>query len=483
MAPVDSAIRSVREAIKSTHDVLNRAGLQGTLPQNTLRRSSQDAPAIPNASNFVEQISAYQSMAEQASKQIKALLENYRVRIQPLVAGVCGFIIATALYFILVSKLAGFFNGTITYSVLIITCLLTFVSTSILLYTLFYTLRTKSLLTKLRKLYADLVQTVALAEDLYNKQLPNLEKPFKHHIDEGQTRYRVSTEQIDQTYQRQLNESQTRYNQTGQQLEQTLQQNVQELRRDIETFTQEAGFSGAEWNAPIWKQWQPFTPTSLLTRLCSVTLSSPIGKLPSLPLFVSCPGGENILFKATGATKYVAVEAIQSFMLRLLATQPPGMVRFTLIDPVALGQNVAGFMQLADYDEALVTGRAWIQPGHIEQQLVDLTEHMGNVIRRYLRGQYRSLEEYRRAGGVAEPDRILVVMDFPVNFTLENARRLVNIATNGPRCGVSTIVMMDNKQSLPPGFNITELERVSTTIASDGQRFIWSKKEQTTLAH
>lgn len=476
-APVDSAIRSVREAIKSTHEVLNKVGLQGILSQNTLHRRSQDAHAISNASNFVEQMSEYQSMAEQASRQIKTLLGNYRLRIWSFAAGVCGFVIATALYFILMSKLAGFFNGTITYSVLIITCLLTFVSTSILIYTLFYTLLTQSLLTKLRKLYTDLVQAVALAEDLYNKQLPNLEKPFKHHIDEGQTRYRVSTGQIDQTYKRQLDESQTHYNRTKQQLEQTLQQNVQELRREIETFAQEAGLSGAAWTEPVWRQWQPLTPASSTLRLGTVTLRSPLGDLPPLPLFVSCPGGENILFKATGAAKNAAIEAIQSFMFRLLATQPPGMLHFTLIDPVALGQNVAGFMQLADYDEALVTGRAWIQPGHIEQQLVDLTEHMGNVIRRYLRGQYRSLEEYRRAGGVAEPDRILVVMDFPVNFTLENARRLVNIATNGPRCGVSTIVMMDNKQSLPPGFNITELERVSTTIASDGQRFIWSKKE------
>jgi len=327
------------------------------------------------------------------------------------------------------------------------------------------------------------LEIVAQTEDLYNEQLPDLEKSFKYQIDEGQTRYKVSTDQIEATYKRQLDESQIRYNQTRQKLEQTLQQNVQELRRDIETFIQEAGFSGAEWNASIWKQWQPLTPTSSITRLCTVTLSSPMGNLPPLPLFVSCPGGDNILLKATGAAKKAAIEAIQSFMFRLLTTQPPGMVRFTLIDPVALGQNVAGFMQLADYDDALVTGRAWIQPGHIEQQLVDLTEHMGNVIRRYLRGQYRSLEEYRRAGGVAEPNRILVVMDFPVNFTLDNARRLVHIATKGPPCGVSTIVIVDTKQVMPPGFNLVDLEQVSTVIAWNGQQFVWGKKDSSIVTH
>lgn len=481
--PVDSAIRVVREIFKSTQDILNKAKVQGILSQSTSLKRSQETVAMPNASNLVEQMSGYQSTAEQASRQIKTALGSYTLRGWSFIAGFCGFVIAIALYSILMSSLAGFFNETNAYAVLIITCLLTFVSTSILIYTLIYTLRIQSLLTKLRKPYADLLQVVVLAEDLYNEQLPDLEKSFKHQIDEGQARYKVTTDQIEAAYQRQLNESQTRYNQTRQQLEQMLQQNVQGLRRDIETFRQEGGFSGADWNAPIWKQWQPLTPTSSLMRLCTVTLSSPMGNLPPLPLFVSCPGGENILFKATDIAKNTAIEAIQSFMFRLLATQPPGVVRFTLIDPVALGQNVAGFMQLADYDEALVGGRPWIQPGHIEQQLVDLTEHMGNVIRKYLRGQYKSLEEYKRAGGFAEPYRILVVMDFPANFSTDSARRLVNIATNGPRCGVSTIVMVDTRQPIPPGFNLADLEQVSTVIAWNGQQFVWGKKDQSVVTH
>ncbi len=170
-------------------------------------------------------------------------------------------------------------------------------------------------------------------------------------------------------------------------------------------------------------------------------------------------------------------------MVRLLATQPPGQIRFTLIDPVGLGQNVAPFMQLADYDEALVTRRAWIQPGQIEQQLVDLTEHMGEVIRRYVRGQYSTLEEYKKAGGVAEPYRVLVVIDFPVNFTAGTARQLVNIAAHRPRCGVSVIVMVDTQQPVPAGFNLADLERVTMVIAWDGQRSIWSGNDQAAFTH
>jgi hypothetical protein len=81
---------------------------------------------------------------------------------------------------------------------------------------------------------------------------------------------------------------------------------------------------------------------------------------------------------------------MRALAARLLATLPPGKVRFTFIDPVGLGQNVAAFMKLTDHDESLVTSKAWSEPHHIEQQLAALSEHMENVIQKYLRAQFRT---------------------------------------------------------------------------------------------
>ena len=125
-------------------------------------------------------------------------------------------------------------------------------------------------------------------------------------------------------------------------------------------------------------------------------------------------------------------------------------MRFTIIDPVGLGQNFAAFMHLADYDEPLVTSRIWTEPSHIEQRLADLTEHMENVIQKYLRNEFaddRGVQ--RQAGEVAEPFRVLVVANFPANFTEAAARRLVSIAASGARCGVYTLISVDTKQPLP----------------------------------
>src|SRR5207248_9780633 len=138
----------------------------------------------------------------------------------------------------------------------------------------------------------------------------------------------------------------------------------------------------------------------------------------------------------------------------------PGKVRFTIIDPVGLGENFAAFMHLADYDEQLVGARIWTETAQIEKRLADTTEHMENVIQKYLRNQYASIEEYNaQAGEVAEPYRVLVVANFPTNFSAETAKRLVSIANSGASCGVCVLVSADTRQPMPEGFNPADLEQ------------------------
>ncbi|QLQ08213.1 MAG: hypothetical protein HZY76_20945 [Anaerolineae bacterium] len=121
-----------------------------------------------------------------------------------------------------------------------------------------------------------------------------------------------------------------------------------------------------------------------------------------LPALLPVIGSRGLVLEAAGRDKVEGVLAIQSLLLRLLATLPPAKLRFTFLDPIGLGQNAAPFMHLADYDDALVTARAWTEPQHIEQRLADLTEHMENVIQKYLRNQYPSIEDYNvQAGEVA----------------------------------------------------------------------------------
>ena len=205
----------------------------------------------------------------------------------------------------------------------------------------------------------------------------------------------------------------------------------------------------------------------------------------SAPALFAFPGGKSLILKASNNGKASGSAGIQSLLLRLLASLPPGKLRFTFLDPVGLGQNAAPFMHLADYDEQLVTGKAWSEPQHIEQRLADLTEHMENVIQQYLRNQYATIEDYNaQAGEIAEAYRVLVVFDFPVNFSETAARRLVSIAQNGPRCGVYAVILMDtdkvrtnNHSSLPYGFNPADLEQNAEVIAWQDGRWVWQDED------
>ena len=92
-------------------------------------------------------------------------------------------------------------------------------------------------------------------------------------------------------------------------------------------------------------------------------------------------------------------------------------MRLTILDPVGLGRNFAGFMHLADYSEALVNSRIWTEPQQIDARLSELNVHVESVIQNYLRNEFPTIESYNvQAAEVAEPYRILVVPDFPVGL-------------------------------------------------------------------
>lgn len=250
-----------------------------------------------------------------------------------------------------------------------------------------------------------------------------------------------------------------------------------------------AALSAADSADPAWRHFKPggdnhHPPT--VTRLGRFGELGPWGPLQA-PALLPVVGSRGVLVTAPARRRIDAVLAIQSLLLRLLATLPPGKLRFTFLDPIGLGQNAAAFMHLADYDDTLVTARAWTEPQHIEQRLADLTEHMENVIQKYLRNQYPTIEDYNaQAGEVAEPYRVLVVFDFPANFSEAAARRLVSIAQNGPRCGVYTVVLADTERVQATGqayggaagrspiqLALADLEQACTVIAWQEERWVW----------
>jgi S-DNA-T family DNA segregation ATPase FtsK/SpoIIIE len=243
------------------------------------------------------------------------------------------------------------------------------------------------------------------------------------------------------------------------------------------------------WDDPAWQNWQP--PAAVPAGLPFGEMTIRPEDIPQAashdprlqdaqpaalvaPALLGFPQRGSLLLKAEGDGRAEAVQLLQAVMLRALTAVPPGKVRFTIMDPVGLGESFAAFTHLNDYDESLLGSRIWTETPHMEQRLADLTEHIENVLQKYLRNQFQTLEEYNaQAGEVAEPYRFLVVANFPAGFSVEAARRLVSIVSSGARCGVQTLISVDSRLEPPHQFDPADLETGATVLTWKDGRFHW----------
>lgn len=242
----------------------------------------------------------------------------------------------------------------------------------------------------------------------------------------------------------------------------------------------------AEWQPELWRDWRPpqkFGAAAQLGRIevdvaqlaeglpQDPRLALPGPAMLSLPLLLTYPAAGSLLLETAKAGSDQVADAINNVILRLLSQTPPGKASFTIIDPVRLGQNFAGVMHLADFEENLINNRIWTQSTEIEQRLADLNEHMEKVIQMYLRNEYATIAEYNeQAGKIAEKYHFLVIADFPVNFSETAIRRLVNIVSSGARCGVYTLIHWDHRQLLPADFVLDELRKHSVCLTAPGNQ-------------
>lgn len=246
-----------------------------------------------------------------------------------------------------------------------------------------------------------------------------------------------------------------------------------ERHRLVEKFQNELHSIGSDWECEEWHKWTPPQLAAEAVRIGTLSLtlnpvpvSTPDYAAPfQFPALLPLCWGQSLLITPQLEARAQALEFARALMLRLLATFPPGKLRFILVDPVGLGQNVASFMELADHDKDLVTSKAWSEPPQIERQLTELTSHIETVIQTYLRNDYATIQDYnRKAGEVAEAFRVLMVFDFPSNFSDSAAQRLLSIAQNGPRCGVFSIIVRSPLKTMPYGFKLEDLIQCCTCI-------------------
>ncbi len=218
------------------------------------------------------------------------------------------------------------------------------------------------------------------------------------------------------------------------------------------------------WNDAAWGEWSPpkAPPPAIRFGDFSLRLDQVPGGISrderlkppgpttiSLPALLPFPNNASLLIQAAGDGRQPAVHVLQAVMLRLLATIPPGKVRFTIIDPVGLGENFAGFMHLADFDDMLVTNRIWTEPQHIEAALGRSDRTHGERDPEVPAERFPDHRRVQRARG-RNRRAVPVFGDRQLSGELHAKRRRggsVSIAASGARCGVYMLMMADTQSA------------------------------------
>lgn len=301
----------------------------------------------------------------------------------------------------------------------------------------------------------------------------------------------ATTQAAEQTFTAQTANARADYESAWQKLAADWRAQTDRVTADLHTVEQTLALARTSWSALAEQETLQVSPTPTLeaatASLDIASLLTPLEgdprlatQLPAsalLPVPLEVPRMASLALLTSADQRQKGTDVLSAVMLRMLTTLPPGKARFTICDPVGLGQSFAGFMRLAEFATtggSLVGERIWTEPRHIEQKLADITEHMETVIQKYLRNQYATIDQYNQAAGeVAEPYRFVVLADFPTNVSEIAAKRLESILASGPRCGVYVLLAATKKDNLPQGIKWTDVTRACHLLTHKDGHWRW----------
>jgi hypothetical protein len=234
-----------------------------------------------------------------------------------------------------------------------------------------------------------------------------------------------------------------------------------ELRAIIDKQT---GLTYVPWDDPLWATFDIHKARGAhnLTRLGTFTIKTQ-NKACSIPAVFSLLGGKNVVLQAEGAGRQKARQVLRNIAFRLLASLPPGKLRFIFIDPVELGSTAAGLV--GTLPDIFTGGLAWHEEEDIQNQLSLIETRIASIKTKYLGIQFPSIEEFNaEAGTIEEPYWLIVVSDCPVRFRDETLQKLLSVARNGPQAGVYLAIMLDNAHKKCTDSLVSELTEPANHI-------------------
>jgi hypothetical protein len=329
-------------------------------------------------------------------------------------------------------------------------------------------------------------------KDRLSKQLTQIEQEKDEKQKAYKAEYDKKLAEIEENFAQRTEQIESEHNSISQQLKECWLERlntIKTLLAETEKLEQSLSYN---WQNAKWSQWDTDKIHRRLIRFGKIELdlkqiAEPVRELMdaglkeletiTVPAVLAFPNRCSLLIQTPHKARDDAINLVKAAMTRLFTSVPAGQVHFNIFDPIGLGKSFVGFMHAVDYHKALVGGRIWTDSEHIQRSLTELTTHMENVIQKYLRNEFETIEAYNeQAGELAEPYIFLVIADFPTNFSDESIRRLSSIINSGPRCGVYTLIVCDAGRKLPEGISAQDMASNGVHLVYTKDHFVWQNE-------
>lgn len=261
--------------------------------------------------------------------------------------------------------------------------------------------------------------------------------------------YRLVTLQASQGVMESLQEVENRKNLYQNLYEQTKRQVTSELNSIIEEFyyQNQALYSNryelAPSDSPAWSDLNKKTVDIQGTfylgdeNISFVVLKTPVTLKVRVYIRTLCRG--NLQFIYNRQHRKSCFDITNTLLCRMLMSVPNGGMNIYMVDLnemegtgnafKSLNKNV--FSIISRYDEFI-------------RLLNALSVHIENVLQNLLKGDITSLSDYNKEKTNKEAYQLLVMKDVPINYGNEVWGKLSEIMRNGPRAGVSVIVLLND---------------------------------------
>lgn len=156
--------------------------------------------------------------------------------------------------------------------------------------------------------------------------------------------------------------------------------------------------------------------------------------------------------------KELVNNSLQTTVLHLAAALPKGLCRVIAYDPIGLGSNL---IALSNVSSKITGGSIITDPRDFTTALQNVKTLIPTVIQKVLGFKYKNLTlvDYNKENDHQEPYTILVLSDFPNNYTAEQYELVQQILKNGKQAGVYVLMSYDteyvptsNGREDPPDF-------------------------------